>query len=61
MAVARVASGHIGGADTLSLLKVGCNGIIDSVVSTQHYADQTGFAISDEGWVGPYTTGEADV
>lgn len=57
----RNAGSGVDGADTLSLLKVGCNGIIDSVVSTQHYADQTGFAISDEGWVGPYITGEADV
>jgi hypothetical protein len=57
----RNAGSGVDGADTLSLLKCGCNGIINSVVSTQHYADQTGFAVSDEGWIGPYWAGEADV
>lgn len=57
----RAAGSGVDGADTLSLIKAGCNGIIDSVVSTEHYADQTGFAISDEDWIGPYVTAEADV
>lgn len=57
----RAAGSGVDGADTLSLIKAGCNGIINSVVSTEHFADQTGFAISDEGWIGPYVNGEADV
>lgn len=57
----RAAGSGVDGLNTLTYLKCGCNGIINSVVATQHYADQTGFAVCDnQGWIGPYgsVTGE---